>query len=128
MAQTRKKRSTKHRGNAAGIVEVRGRTSRPPSPEERKAQRKQDARKSRMDRYSKPPSWRSAANRALIATVLFVAVIVLAFKQPAKSAIALGGFMLLLYIPIGYFTDQFFYNRRQQQLAKKRGGGGGGGR
>ena len=27
---------TKHRGNAAGIVEHRGRTSRPPSPEERK--------------------------------------------------------------------------------------------
>ena len=44
----------------------------------------------------------------------------LAFGQPIASAIALGGFMLLLYIPIGYFTDTFFYNRRQQQLAKKR--------
>jgi hypothetical protein len=28
MAQTKKKRSTKHRGNAAGIVETRGRTGR----------------------------------------------------------------------------------------------------
>jgi len=125
MAQTKRKRRTKHRGNAAGMVEIRGRTTRPASPEARKAQRKGDARKARMDRYAKPPSWRSAANRALVATILFVAVIILAFKQPAKSAVALGGFMLLLYIPIGYYTDTFFYNRRQQQIAKKRAGGGG---
>jgi hypothetical protein len=119
MAQTkRKRRHTKHRGNAAGIVEHRGRTSRPPSPEERKKQ----ARAARADRYAKTPSWRSAANRALVATVLFVAVVVLAFKQPVQSAVALGGFMLLLYIPIGYFTDTYFYRRRQQQIAKKRGG------
>ena len=122
MAQTKRKRRTKHRGNAAGQVETRGRTSRPPSPEARKAQKKDDARKARLDRYAKPPSWRSAANRALVATVLFVAVVVLAFGQPIASAIALGGFMLLLYIPIGYFTDTFFYNRRQQQLAQRRGG------
>jgi hypothetical protein len=118
MAQTKRKRRTKHRGNAAGIVEHRGRTSRPPSPEERK----KAARAARTNRYAKPPSWRSAANRALVATLLFVGVVVLAFGQPLQSAIALGGFMLLLYIPIGYFTDTFFYNRRRQQLAKKREG------
>src|SRR6185295_4862731 len=119
MAQTKRKRRTKHRGNAAGIVEHRGRTSRPPSPEERK----KAARAARGDRYAKPPSWRSAANRALVATVLFVAVIVLALKQPVQQAVALGGFMLLLYIPIGYFTDTFFYNRRKQQIAKRGGSG-----
>jgi polyferredoxin len=118
MAQTKRKRRSKHRGTAAGNVEARGRTSRPPTPEERK----KAARASRMDRYSKPPTWRSAANRALFATVLFVLVIVLFFRQPLASAVALGGFMLLLYIPIGYYTDTFFYNRRQQQLARKRGG------
>jgi hypothetical protein len=113
MAQTKRKRRTKHRGNAAGQVEIRGRTSRPPSPAERKAA-------ARRDRYARPPSWRSAANRALIATVIFVAVVILAFGQPIGSAIALGGFMLLIYIPLGYYTDSFFYNRRQ---AKLRGGG-----
>jgi hypothetical protein len=118
MAQTKRKRRSKHRGTAAGNVEARGRTSRPPSPEERK----KAARQARMDRYSKPPTWRSAANRALVATLLFVAVVVLAFGQPLASAIALGGFMLLLYIPIGYYTDTFFYTRRQQKLARKRGG------
>jgi hypothetical protein len=122
MAQTRRKRRTKHRGNAAGVIEQRGRTSRPPSPEQRKADRKAASRQARNDRYSKPPTWRSAANRALIATLLFVVVIVLAFKQPISQAIAIGGFMLLLYIPIGYLTDSFFYNRRQAQLRKQREG------
>ena len=109
MAQTKRKRRTKHRGNAAGQVEIRGRTSRPASPAERKAA-------ARRDRYMRPPSWRSAANRALIATVIFVAVVIFAFGQPIGSAIALGGFMLLIYIPLGYFTDSFFYNRRQAKL------------
>src|SRR4051794_21202812 len=123
MAQTKRKRRTKHRGNAAGIVEHRGRTSRPPSPEERKALRKEAARSARNDRFSKPPTWRSAANRALVATLLFVLVVVLAFNQPVQQAVALGGFMLLLYIPIGYYTDTYFYRRRQQQIANKRSGG-----
>ncbi len=118
MAQTKRKRRTKHRGNAAGIVEQRGRTSRPASPEECKKQQKQAARSARMDRYSKPPSWSSAATRALIVTILFVAVIILVMKRPVSASIALGGFMFLLYVPIGYFTDSFFYKRRQQQLAR----------
>ena len=118
MAQTKRKRRTKHRGNAAGIVEQRGRTSRPASPEERKKQQKQAARSARMDRYSKPPSWSSAATRALVVTALFVVVLVVAMKRPVSASIALGGFMFLLYVPIGYFTDSFFYKRRQQQLAR----------
>ena len=121
MAQTKRKRRTKHRGNAAGIVEHRGRTSRPPSPEERKKQQKQTARNARMDRYSKPPSWQRAATRSLVTTALFVAFVTLALGNPIGQSLALGGFMLLLYIPIGYFTDSFFYKRRQEQLA--RGGG-----
>jgi hypothetical protein len=35
MAQTRRKRQTKHRGNAAGVVESRGRTGRKPTPGEK---------------------------------------------------------------------------------------------
>jgi hypothetical protein len=121
MAQTKRKRRTKHRGNAAGVVETRGRTSRPPSPEVRKKQRKDAARASRNDRFSKPPSWQSAANRALITTLLFVAVVVFVLKQPIAQGIALGGFMLLLYIPIGYYTDSYFYNRRQRGLKNREG-------
>ena len=36
MAQTKRKRRTKHRGNAAGSIEARGRTGRKPNETERK--------------------------------------------------------------------------------------------
>ena len=36
MAQTKRKRRTKHRGNAAGSIEARGRTGRKPTAEEQK--------------------------------------------------------------------------------------------
>jgi hypothetical protein len=113
MAQTRKKRRTKHRGNAAGIVEQRGRTSRPPSPEERKAQRRAAAKEARQGRSAKPPSWQRAAMRSLVTTALFVAFVVLALRNPVGQTIALAGFLFLLYIPLGYFTDSFFYKRFQ---------------
>jgi len=35
MAQTKRKRQTKHRGNAAGVVESRGRTGRKPTKAEK---------------------------------------------------------------------------------------------
>jgi hypothetical protein len=113
MATKRKRRSTKHRGNAAGKVEQRGRTSRPPSPEERKAQRKEAARLQRQARFAKPPSWQRAAVRAGVTTLLFVVFVILALGQPVGSTIALAGFLFLLYLPLGYFTDTFFYRRFQ---------------
>jgi hypothetical protein len=116
MAQTRRKRRTKHRGNAAGIVEARGRTGRPPTAAERKA----SARDARLERLNRPPTWRSAANRALVATVFFVLVVIFAFKRPVSEGIALAGFMLLFYIPMGYYTDLFFYRRRMAKQARER--------
>jgi hypothetical protein len=114
MAQTKRKRRTKHRGNAAGMVETRGRTGRPPTASERKA----DARAKRLERFDKPPSWRSAANRAAIATILFIAAVAIIFKSNLSSAIAIGGFMFLMYIPLGYYTDMFIYRRRQAKKAQ----------
>jgi anti-sigma factor RsiW len=122
MAQTRKRR-TKHRGNAAGIVEQRGRTSRPPSPEERKAQRKEQAKLERQNRMARPPSWQRAATRSLVTTALFVAFVTLALGQPIGQTLALGAVLILIYIPFGYFIDSFFYKRfsaRQQQARRRR--------
>ena len=120
MAQTRKRRRTKHRGNAAGIVEARGRTGRPPTAAERQADARASARERRMDRFSRPPTWRSAANRALVATIIFVAVVIFAFQRPVSEGVALAGFMVLFYIPMGYYTDMFFYRRRQAKLAREK--------
>src|SRR5829696_7766319 len=120
MAQTRKKRQTKHRGNAAGIVESRGRTGRPPTAAERTADARSSARETRLERLNRPPTWKSAANRALFATVIFVVVVIFAFKRPMSEGIALAGFMLLFYVPMGYYTDLFFYRRRMAKQARER--------
>jgi len=63
------------------------------------------------------PTWRSSVNRALVASGIFFALLVLLFGQPVGSSVALSAFMLLLYIPMGYGIDKFFYNRR---MASKR--------
>jgi hypothetical protein len=115
MAQTKRKRQTKHRGNAAGVVEARGRTGRKPTGDERG---KQTARERREERLSKPPTWAGAAQRALFATIIFVIALLLVFKEPVGRVIALSGFILLLYIPMGYYTDLFMYRRRQAKKAK----------
>jgi hypothetical protein len=118
MAQTKRKRRTKHRGNAAGAIESRGRTGRKPTAAERKTQAKQTAQQRREERMNKPPTWAGAAQRAALATVIFVVALLIVFREPVNRVIALSGFILLLYIPMGYYTDLFLYRRRQ---AKKLG-------
>jgi hypothetical protein len=118
MAQTRKKRRTKHRGNAAGMVEVRGRTGRKPSEDEKRAPK--DAAERRRNRMETPPTWRSAFNRAAIATVVFGILVVVLFKQKPMQGVMLAAIMLLLYVPLTYYTDLYIHRRylKKQQAAK----------
>jgi hypothetical protein len=122
MAQTKRKRRTKHRGNAAGIVEVRGKTHKGgTSGATKKLSARDDARQRRLSRLDRPPTWRSAAQRAGIAAIIFVALVVVAFGRPIAEALALGGFVLLFYIPLGYFTDLAMYRARQRRKEKQAG-------
>ncbi len=114
MAQTKKKRKRKHKGTQGGAIDRRGRTSRPGNRQEARAR----ARRQMTDRRDVAPSWRSSINRALIAAGIFLALLILLFGQAIGSSIALSGFMLLLYIPMGYYIDRFFYNRRQSSRRK----------
>ena len=119
MAQTRKRRRTKHRGNAAGMVEVRGRTGRRPDPNDKRGSVKQDAAARRRNRMEAPPTWRSAFNRAIVATVVFAVLVVLVFGQKVAQAVVLAAFMLLLYVPLTYYTDLWIHRRwkRKQEAA-----------
>jgi hypothetical protein len=112
VASTKRKRRTKHRGNAAGMVETRGRTGRKPGPADRKTT-------ARMDRFSKPPTVRSAFQRSAIAAVIFVFAMIVIVKQTVAASIALGAFVLLFYVPLSYYTDLFFYRRRQAKELEK---------
>src|SRR4051812_35011781 len=113
MAQTKRRRRTKHRGNAAGVVESRGRTGRKPTATESKAKGAKGARPHRLD---EPPTWRGAFNRAVIAVVIFgvVLAVVPSFRKQLNALLVLIPFMLLVYIPLGYYTDLWMYRRRQR--------------
>lgn len=120
MAQTKRKRATKHRGNAAGQIEARGRTGRRPEPSERAKSgggRRTSAKK--PDRLDTPPTWRGSAVRALVASVL-VLVFVGAVLGFSPSRVATLVPLLVLYVPLGYYTDLYLYRRRQRQKQVKK--------
>jgi hypothetical protein len=115
MAQTKRKRRSKHRGTAAGTIESRGRTGRRPARSERpKPDRARDRRAARFDQ---PPTWRGAVIRALFAAAIFFVFVVFAFRERVAVAIPLAIFTLLIYVPMGYYTDLFIYRRRQRRRA-----------
>ena len=111
MAQTKRKRTRKHRGTPAGTIERSGRTGRPQTREEAK----KISRERRTERLNKPPNWKSAINRAAIAAVLFGVLLVLLFQRDPIQGVALGAVMFALYIPLGYATDTMVYRFRQRK-------------
>jgi hypothetical protein len=111
MAQTRKRRRSKHRGNAAGVIEARGRTGRKLTADERKPTSKEV----RQQRWDTPPTWRSAINRAVFATVLFGVLIVVLMGRTIPQAAVIAACMLLLYVPLGYYMDLAIYRRRKRR-------------
>ena len=121
MAQTKRKRRTKHRGNAAGIVEARGRTSRAVklSPAEEKKQ-------ARQQRMLKPPTWQSAATKAAIMSVLLFVLTqvgLLGKDMPLATSIFFAAAAMLIYTPLAYATDVFVYRRnlnKSKQASAKR--------
>jgi hypothetical protein len=117
MAQTKRKRQTKHRGNAAGVVESRGRTGRKPTVAEKTGK----ANEKRIPRQDRPPTWLGAFYRAMAAAVLMLLVSLFLIKKP-NEAIALFPIVLVIYVPISYYTDLWLYRRRMRNKAKQGGG------
>jgi hypothetical protein len=114
MAQTKRKRRSKHRGTAAGTIETRGRTGRPPSPDERKKQSRVSAREKRLNT---PPTWKGSFGRAGIAAGLLFAIVVLTTKGSNRvlSGLVFAVLALVLYVPAGYYFETFLYRRRQRR-------------
>jgi hypothetical protein len=115
MAQTKRKRRTKHRGNAAGSIEARGRTGRPPTPEERK---RAGGRGQTQRRELKPPSWRRALIKAGAMAVVFFALTqlgVIGRNATVASGLLLALFAVVLYTPAAYVTDRWAYNRQERR-------------
>jgi hypothetical protein len=121
MAQTKRKRRTKHRGTPAGTIETRGRTGRPPSADERKKQTRAEAREKRLNT---PPTWKSSATRAVVAGVLVFLFILFTSKGKDRlvTALAFTAVAIVFYIPAGYYLELTLYRRRQRKRAAAKGG------
>jgi hypothetical protein len=115
MAQTKRKRQTKHRGNAAGIVEARGRTGRPPTAEERKKQTREQAREARLNRK---PTWKVSLRNAFLAGAFMFVFLYLAEHPKNGGSRLLDAFVFALlatviYAPGGYYLEMYMWRRRQ---------------
>jgi hypothetical protein len=123
MSQTKRKRRTKHRGNAAGMVEVRGRTGKPPAgaPARNGSARSANGKAPRGIAPLKPPTMQGAALKAVFGVViLFVFFRFLSKGNTTGQALAFCLVAFLLYTPVMYFTDKFIYQRKLRQRAAKR--------
>src|SRR4051794_18938999 len=103
MGQTKRKRRSKHRGNAVGAVEARGRTSKPREG----ATRATSGRGSRAAGRPalKPPTMRSAATKAVIGiAILFIFFRFLSKGTTTGQALAMCTVAFVLYTPLMYFT------------------------
>jgi hypothetical protein len=120
MAQTKRKRQTKHRGNAAGVIESRGRTGRKPTAAEKSGDKEKLAREKEalIDKRDRPPTWRSAFTKAMFFGVVFLLVFIVVLNQ-GGSAIGLFPFVIAFYTVVGYYTDKWMFDRRQRSKAKK---------
>jgi hypothetical protein len=120
MAQTKRKRRTKHRGTAAGTIERRGRTGRPSTAEEKRKAQRQTVREQRLNQ---PPTWKgSFAKAALAATLMFVFVLLTSKPKngnsPLPAALTFAVLAMVIYVPAGYYLELFMYRRRQARKAR----------
>ncbi len=123
--QARKRRRRKHRGTQGGGLDTRGPRGRPRTREEARARarQKQSTRgkqKGAVDRRDIQPTWRSAFMRGLFGSAIFFLLFWLAFKRPAGAALGLSAVLLLIYVPLGFYVDTFFWRRRMRQLQAAR--------
>ena len=77
------------------------------------------AKKKQLDREDKPPTWKGAFVRAMFAAVMMLAILLIFKIAKAGQAIALFPIVLLMYMPISYYTERWMYKRRQLKKARR---------
>ena len=121
MAQTRKRRRRKHRGTQGGRIDAGNRRKARPRTREEARARARSKRGGGPTRLDRAPSWRSATIRGVIAAAVFFVLLLVAFKRPVGAAVGLGLFMLVFYIPAGYYIDQMMWRRRERAKMRDEG-------
>ena len=116
MAQTRRKRRSKHRGTAVGNIEARGRTGRKPASGDGKVAAR-PAGGQRPQRGDRAPSWKSSYIRAFFAALFLFALTRLGLggEMPLEQSIFFATVAMFIYVPLGYYMDTFIHSRRNKR-------------
>jgi hypothetical protein len=123
MAQPKNKRRRKRRGTQGGKIDTSGRRTKPRSREEARARaRSGGGARPTSKKKDLPPTWKSSALRGIFAAVVFVLILLVLFKRPAGVSLAFGAFMLVFYIPTGYYIDLTMWRKRERQRIRDREG------
>src|ERR1700760_2641110 len=121
MAQPKNKRRRKRRGTQGGRIDTSGRRPRT-RDEARSRARSGGSGRSTAKKKDLPPTWKSAAVRGVGAAVIFVLILLVLFKRPAAVSLIFGVFMLVFYIPTGYYIDLMMWRKRERQRIRDREG------
>lgn len=119
MAQTRKKRQRKRRGTQGGRIDASPRRGRPRTREEAKARAR--TRRKPTQREDLPPTWRGSFIRGLFAAAIFAVLLILLFGRPVGASLVFAAFMLVFYVPAGYYIDMALWRRRERARIRARG-------
>ena len=121
MAQPKNKRRRKRRGTQGGRIDTSGR--RPRTREEARSRaRSGGSSRSTAKKKDLPPTWKGAAIRGAGAAVIFVLILLVLFKRPIGVSLIFGLFMLVFYIPTGYYIDLTMWRKRERQRIRDREG------
>ena len=120
MAQTKKKRRRKRRGTQGGRIDTKGRAGRPRSREEAKARARSRPQTERAESRPAADLAQLGRSAALFAAVVFALLLVVIFKKPVGASLIFGAFMLVFYIPAGYFIDMTLWRRRERARIRER--------
>ena len=121
VAQTKKKRRRKHKGTQGGRIDTK-RRSRPRSRQEAKAQARSRSSGGKAAAKSTPRRPGEArSNRGLVAAaIFFVAAAGRSSNARSAPSLGLGAFMLIFYIPAGYYIDTMMWRKRERAPAARR--------
>ena len=122
MAQSSNKRRRKHRGTQGGRIDTAGRRARPRTREEARARASSKGKSAGSKKKDLPPTWKGAAIRGAGAAVIFVLILLVLFKRPLPVSLIFGLFMLVFYIPTGYYIDLSMWRKRERQRIRDREG------
>jgi Flp pilus assembly protein TadB len=118
MAETKKRRKGKRRGTQGGSIDAKRRAARPRTREEAKARARSKPKAGQ--KQDLPPTWRSSLTRGLFAAAIFGVLLIVVFKRPLPASLLFAAFMLVFYVPAGYFIDMTLWRRRERQRMRSR--------